>query len=127
MFRKRGFTECVINNKIHIRNVHLNHQQHFLDRGRQSIENQINESFSNLNCEHNIIVGDFNIENFKYPNDFMDTNNGPTYRKDNPLNKNLKRDKRIDFIFTKNIKVISSKKVTNLESDHDGLFIHFQI
>jgi endonuclease/exonuclease/phosphatase family metal-dependent hydrolase len=127
LFRKRGYTECVINDQIHIRNVHLNHQQHFIDRGHDSIQHQISESFSNLLSENNIIVGDFNIETFEYPKEFIDVNNGPTYRKENPLTERLKTDKRIDFIFAKNIQVISSKKITNLESDHDGLFIHFQI
>ena len=132
LFRKRGYTECVINDKIHIRNVHLNHKQNFIDNdgcNNISIQNQILESFADILSENSLIVGDFNLEHFNYPDKFIDCckDLGPTYRKENPLTENLKKDKRIDFIFSKNLDIISKKKLTNLESDHDGLLIHFEI
>jgi endonuclease/exonuclease/phosphatase family metal-dependent hydrolase len=129
LFRKRGYTECVIHDKIHIRNVHLNHQQHLMDTSHGSIQQQVSESFSNLLSTHNIIVGDFNIENVRCPIQFIDCCErlGPTYRKDNPLTYNVKKDKRIDFIFVKDVDVLSKERRTDLESDHDGLLIIFQI
>lgn len=125
LFRKRGYTECIIHDKIHIRNVHLNHQQNI----DNSIQSQIDETFSNLPLDKNLIVGDFNLDNFCFPSHFEDCcqHLGPTYRIDNPLTDLLQEDKRIDYIFSNNVKIISSTKIIDLESDHDGLLIHFEI
>lgn len=128
LVRNRGWTECIISNSILIRNVHLNHQQSFFDKSQSFVTSQVTESFSNLARDRSIVVGDFNIENFSYPDTFHDVccHLGPTYRKENPLAE-TNQDKRIDFVFSQNINVISSKKLTDLKSDHDGLFITFDL
>lgn len=101
-----------------------------LDKNQTFVTSQVNETFSNLKRDRCIIVGDFNIENVRHPNTFYDAcgHLGPTYRKENPLTKyQTNRDKRIDFVFVQNVNVTSFQKLIDLKSDHDGLWITFEL
>lgn len=126
--RQRGYTEFVLMNQVLVRNTHLNHQQCLLDPTNESTHQQIREVFSDCNQEKMLIVGDFNVEQVRPSNKFKDIgiHLGPTYRKQNPL-ASTNDDKRIDYIFAKNVTITHAQKLTNLESDHDAIYIYFTL
>lgn len=123
LMRRRGYVDIFFND-ILIRNTHLNHGK---DRA-ECRKVQMEECLDGI-CHRTLLVGDFNTENISSIHEFgfqdCTSHLGCTYRIANPLTHRLKRDKRIDYIFSYNVNIINAKKM-DLFSDHDALFLEFK-
>lgn len=123
IMRKRGYIDIHLNNTLTIRNTHLNHYDKYQNN------HQMTECLENLSSP-TLLVGDFNSENIIpiLAHQFTDTTKslGHTYRKNNKYAKYFTNNKKIDYIFSKNVSIVTAHKL-DLESDHDALFVEFHL
>lgn len=123
--RRRGFVDTSFYG-LRIRNTHLNHGK---DDKRCARTLQMSECLGDV-CGPVLLVGDFNTENTEMiaKKGFCDLMAplGCTYRCDNPLTHEIAHDKRIDYIFSKDVHVTDTAKL-DFDSDHDALYIRFEL
>ena len=122
--RRRGCIDLQLqDHKLFIRNTHLNY-------GHLPKYEQMRECTKHAHQSPTLLVGDFNtqdvipilVEGYTDATAHL----GPTYRKDNPLTIGTRRDKRIDYVFSRGVSIVDATKLDML-SDHDALLVHFHL